>query len=141
MRSHLAYISSVIILFAGNFTKPAIASKPASATSQSSIEVTTTSQPGGELKLQFKTVPAKGLKINTDGPWSLEFKDHPGLEVTTKKLGKSDFAESIPGFTMTSKPSAKSGKISFKMVVFVCTETKSQCFRDVHQGSVDWAAK
>ncbi len=108
---------------------------------QASVEFTTSPQPDGQLKLEFKTVPAKGLKINHDGPWSLEIKDHPGLDIAASKLGRADFSESVPGFSLMSKPKTKAGKVSFKMVVFVCTESKSQCFRDVHQGSFDWAVK
>lgn len=140
MRSHLAIVTSLIVPLFAPVVGRAMAANLASTSKQSSIEVTTATQPSGEMQLKFKTIPAKGLKINNDGPWSLEIKDHAGLDVTTKKLGKDAFTESIPGFTLTSKPSAKSGKLSFKMVVFICTESKSQCFRDVHQGSVDWAA-
>ncbi|NDE15564.1 hypothetical protein EBZ80_11605 [bacterium] len=113
----------------------------ANASSQASVEFKASSQPDGQLELEFKAVPAKGLKINHDGPWSLELKDHPGLEISTSKLGKVDFKESVPGFSVMAKPKTKAGKVNFKMIVFVCTETKSQCFRDVHQGIVDWVVK
>lgn len=105
---------------------------------QASVEVAWSKQPDGDVRFDFKTTPAKGLKINSEGPWSLEIKGHSGLNIAKPKLGKPEFQEALPGFSLMSKPIAKSGKIDFKMVVFVCTESKAQCFRDVQQGSLNW---
>ncbi len=114
-------------------------SRQATTTSkQASVDVAWSKQPDGDIRFDFKTTPAKGLKINSEGPWSLEIKGHSGLTIAKPKLGKPEFQEALPGFSLTSKPTAKSGKIDFKMVVFVCTESKAQCFRDVQQGSLDW---
>lgn len=108
------------------------------ASKQASVDVAWSKQPDGDVRFDFKTTPAKDLKINNEGPWSLEIKAHSGLTIAKSKLGKSDFQEKLPGFSLMAKPTAKSGKIDFKMVVFVCTASKGQCFRDVHQGSLDW---
>ena len=105
---------------------------------QAAVAVTKALQPDGKIRFDFKTIPAKGLKINTDGPWSLELKSHTGLELAKEKLGRAEFQEAIPGFSLLGKPTEKSGKIDFKLVVFVCTAEKTQCFRDVHQGSINW---
>jgi hypothetical protein len=108
------------------------------ASKQASVDVAWSKQPDGDVRFDFKTTPAKDLKINNEGPWSLEIKAHSGLTIAKSKLGKSDFQEKLPGFSLMAKPTAKSGKIDFKMVVFVCTASKGQCFRDVQQGSLDW---
>ncbi len=135
-------ILSIAIAQLAFTTKSLASSQRTSATpstsKQASIEVDWKKTSGGQLTFDFKTIPAKGLKINTDGPWSLELKEYSGLEVVNAKLGKSEFKENLGGFSVSSKPQVKSGKVTYKMVVFVCTENKSQCFRDVQQGSFDW---
>lgn len=110
-----------------------------STSKQASVQVEWARQSDGQVAFDFKTIPAKGLKINSEGPWSLELKEHSGLEVAKAKLGKPEFKENLGGFSVSTKPQGKSGKVTYKMVVFVCTENKSQCFRDVQQGSFDWA--
>lgn len=120
------------------FSVPSGFSQTTTTSKQASVDVTWSKQPDGDVRFDFKTKPAKGLKINIEGPWSLEIKEHSGLNLVKPKLGKSEFQEALPGFSLVSKPTAKSGKIDFKMVVFVCTESKAQCFRDVQQGSLNW---
>ena len=122
-----------------NMTARSVGSNQMKTTSkQASIDVSWTKQPEGDVRFDFITTPGKGLKINTEGPWSLDIKEHSGLNLAKPKLGKSEFQEALPGFSMLAKPTAKSGKLDFKMVVFVCTESKAQCFRDVQQGSLAW---
>ena len=131
--------AALFIWFLPGIAAHASESSQATTTSkQASVDVAWSKQPDGDVRFDFKTTPAKGLKINSEGPWSLEIKGHSGLTIPKPKLGKPEFQESLPGFSLMSKPTAKSGKIEFKMVVFVCTESKAQCFRDVQQGSLNW---
>lgn len=109
-----------------------------SKSEQSSIKASWEHSKQGKIKFLFATIPAKGLKINQEGPWSLELKEHAGLDIEKKKLGRQEFDEKISGFTVEATPKAKAGKIDFKMVTFVCTESKTQCFRNVQKGSFDW---
>lgn len=130
---------SLALSLALSFSMSATASNVGTMPSkQAAVAVTKALQPDGKIRFDFKTIPAKGLKINTDGPWSLELKSHPGLELAKEKLGRAEFQDAIPGFSLLAKPAEKSGKVDFKMVVFVCTAEKTQCFRDVHQGSINW---
>ncbi|MEY4630388.1 MAG: hypothetical protein RIQ81_508 [Pseudomonadota bacterium] len=133
----LKIICSALIFCATVAAKSGNSATPSSS-KQASVQVDWSAQGDGQLKFDFKTLPGKGLKINTEGPWSLEIKTHQGLVLEKTKMGRSDFKEDLAGFSMVSKPEKKLGKITYKMVVFVCTENKSQCFRDVQQGSFDW---
>lgn len=112
-----------------------------SKSKQSSIHASWSTGNDGLVTFQFKTLPADGLKINTEGPWSLELKEHTDLDVEKNQFKRQDFDEKIAGFTFTGKPKTKNGTIGFKMVTFVCTENKTQCFRNVQQGSFAWHSK
>ncbi len=114
-------------------------SQTGAASKQANVEVSWVAQPDGQVQFNFKAKPAEGFKINTEGPWALEIREHKGLNLAKAKLGKAEFKESIPGFSLLSKATATSGKMGFKMTVFICTESKAQCFRDVQQGSVPWS--
>lgn len=137
-RRALSAVFAIFSFVATVAAKPAPSATPSNS-KQASVQVDWAAQPDGQLKFNFKAVPGKGLKINTEGPWSLELKAHDGLTVEKSKLVRADFQADLGGFSLLSKPKGKSGKVTYKMVVFVCTENKSQCFRDVQQGSFDWS--
>jgi hypothetical protein len=77
-------------------------------------------------------------------PWQLELSDIQGLEIVNPKLSVNEFKPEIPGFSHTAKllvaPSSskdkKAWRFSYRLVAFVCTVDKVQCFRDVHKGTV-----
>lgn len=94
----------------------------------------------GRLHMTFKLVPSENMVINMDGPWKLEVKKADGLEFSNNKLLKAEMQQSIPGFVAETKtaPKAKSGKIDYQMIAFVCSKDKSQCFRDVHNETFNW---
>lgn len=106
----------------------------------SSIAVSKEKLKDGRLQFTFKVIPSEKMIINMEGPWKLDLKKHDGIEFATTKLVKSDMRETLPGFLAESNspPAAKSGKIDYQMIVFVCTKDKGQCFRDVHKETFAW---
>ena len=106
----------------------------------SSIDVKTAREKDGKLTFTFKVVPGDKMVINNDGPWKLDIKKSEGITFSTTTLPKAEMKESIPGFTLTSAapPAAKSGKVEYQMVAFVCTKDKTLCYRDVHKTTASW---
>ena len=95
---------------------------------------------GGGIAFEFKVNPAHGLHINMEGPWKLELTDTAGLAFAKTTLTKGEMDEKLPGFTIKTAglPQAKSGDVGYKLTAFVCTDDKTQCFRDVLSGKVGW---
>lgn len=105
----------------------------------SKVEIKTISD-NSIFNVEFKIIPDTNMMINHDGPWKLDIKDSAGLDLDpTKPTMNFD----LPGFTIKTKtqPTATKGKISYKLIAFVCTKDKSQCFRDVHDTQADWTHK
>lgn len=97
---------------------------------------------GDGLALTFKVSPASGLHINMEGPWTLEIKNPTGLSMAKTTFRKTDMDEKIPGFAVTgAKPEAPHGSFDYQLTAFVCTNDKTQCYRDVLTGKADWSAK
>jgi hypothetical protein len=96
---------------------------------------------GDKLELSFKVVPEAGLHVNMEGPWKLELKRHDGLAFAKTTFAKSDMQEKVPGFvaTTSAKPSQAKGDVEYSLVAFVCTDDKTQCFREVHSGKAAWS--
>ena len=92
------------------------------------------------LAFHFHVVPDAGLHINQEGPWQLEIKTAPGLTFASTTLKKDAVDFALPGFTLatTVPPSQSSGSVTYKLIAFVCTDDKAQCFRDVLNGEVAW---
>lgn len=97
---------------------------------------------GTNVELSFKIVPDKGMHINLEGPWKLELKTHDGLPLAKTTLTKADLQENLPGFVVktTAAPSKKNGDVEYALTVFVCTEDKTACYREVHNGKTAWDA-
>jgi len=95
---------------------------------------------GQNLQLAFKVSPRAGLHINLEGPWKLELKNAGGLAFAKTTLVRADMDEKLPGFvlTTTAKPAQVSGEVAYKLIAFVCTNDKTQCYRDVHTGKAPW---
>ena len=76
-----------------------------------------------------------------DAPWKFEISKHEGLEFKSTKLKKSDLDEKLPGFTLTTTkaPSAAKGEVEYMMTAFICTEAKTNCYREVHKGKLAWS--
>lgn len=90
------------------------------------------------LDLMFIIVPNSGIKVTTEGPWQLTLTKIEGLDLPAKE-GKtvykmSQFNPKIPGFSIHTQ--ARHDRISFdyRLKSFVCTEDKSRCYPEIHQG-------
>ena len=109
-----------------------LASTMTLAAGKATVEVTAKAQSGKKLELTFKTKPADGLVINHDGPWKLDIQNSGSIKPERTEYKRADRKEDTESFVVTAEHSgAKSGDIKFKMITFVCTKDKSQCFREV----------
>ena len=90
------------------------------------------------IDLRFIVVPNSGIKVTTEGPWQLTLTKIEGLELSVKEekvvYPMSKFNAKIPGFSVQTQ--AKHDRISFdyRLKSFVCTEDKSRCYPEIHQG-------
>jgi len=91
----------------------------------------------GVMELQFKVKPADGMLLTFEAPWSLKLEAVEGVKSEKTRFSKKDMSESLPGFTVETRPvsGSKSGKVDYKIVTFACTKDKKQCFRESHQQS------
>lgn len=113
----------------------------AMAAGKATVEVTALGQPDSRVQFTFKTVPSGNLIVNKEGPWKLEILSSGKIQFDKKELKRADWKEDIAGFSLVSAPAkTTSEKIKYKLVAFVCTKDKSQCFREVIQGdaNVKW---
>lgn len=120
---------------------PFTAMATSKAASKATVEVTALGQPDNRVQFTFKTIPSGDLVVNKDGPWKLEIISSGKIQFDKKELKRADWKEDISGFSLISTPAKiKSEKIKYKLVAFVCTKDKSQCFREVVQGdtNVKW---
>lgn len=94
-----------------------------------------------QLRLVFAVRPASGLHINLEGPWALTLKN-PSGGVSLAKTGwtKADLDDKLPGFVAQASvtPQTNTGDVDYDLVAFVCTDDKTQCYRDVHHGRLHW---
>lgn len=114
---------------------------PALAAGKATVEITATELKDKKIELSFTTKAATGLVINTDGPWKLSIKDAGTIKLDKMEYKREDWNEKNATFTAAGVPSAKkTSEINYKMIVFVCTKEKSQCFREVVEGptTVTW---
>ena len=97
---------------------------------------------GAGLELRFKVVPESGLHVNMEGPWKLELTGTDGLKLPKTTLTKGDMDEKLPGFVVktAAKPAKASGDVDYKLTAFVCSDDKTQCYREVHTGKLPWKA-
>ena len=97
----------------------------------------------GNLEFVFKIEPNSDMSVTFDAPWTLDIKNAEGLTLSKEKLKKSDLDQKLPGFKVstTAAPKAKSGEVEYKLVSFICTKDKTRCYREVHKGKHNWAAK
>lgn len=108
------------------------------AAGKAQVSVTAKATSGQKIELTFKTIPADGLAINEDGPWSLDVIDSGKISLTKKTYKRSDWKQDLAGFVITADATGqKSADIKYKLVSFICTKDKTQCFREV----IDSAAK
>lgn len=120
----LAVISNASMMFAGNATVE--------------VKAKTVDR---KLELSFKAIPKEGLVINPDGPWKLEIKDPGSLKFDKQEFKRSEWQEALGGFTAQATANKeKSATIKYKLVAFMCTKDKSQCYRDVVEetATVKW---
>ena len=100
------------------------------------VSVTAKAVSNKKLELTFKTQPADGLVINHDGPWKLEIKEAGAIKPDKSEWKRAEWKEEIGGFIVTADPAGqKSADIKYKLIAFVCTKDKSQCFREVVENS------
>jgi hypothetical protein len=111
------------------------------AAGKAKVEVSAKAQADKRVELTFKTLPSTDLAINKDGPWKLEILSSGKLKFDKKELKRADWKEEIAGFTMVSSPAkTKKETIKYKLTAFICTQDKSQCFREVVEGvtNINW---
>lgn len=87
----------------------------------------------------FQVVPTENMAINADAPWKLEITEAKGVDLPTRKFGKEQLNEDIPGYAVKlNKAKEKSGSIAYKFIAFICTKDKTQCYREVHNLKHTW---
>jgi hypothetical protein len=117
------------------------ASSIAEGAGRASVSISAQSISPKKIELTFTTQPTTGLVINHDGPWKLEIKDAGGIKPEKLELKRTEWKEDIGGFIVPANPQGKKNTdIKFKLVAFVCTKDKSQCFREVIESTskVSW---
>ncbi len=127
--------AAALLLFFGSAT-----ARGADLEKHSKVDVTSVPK-AGNLELTFKVLPTNGLHINLDGPWKLEIKGHEGLAFDKDTLAKKDLNEGLTGFVVTTKaaPAKPAGELEYALTAFVCTDDKTACFREVHNGKATWS--
>lgn len=108
----------------------------------SKVESSIVAESDKKLKIGFKVITEKGIKANQEGPWELTLTETDGLKLDGDN-GKGSFKNvdfSLPGFQITATPTSekKSGKLKFKLRSFICTDDKTRCFMEVHNGEMPW---
>ena len=114
---------------------------PALAAGKATVEITATQLKDKKIQLTFTTKAATGLVINPEGPWKLTVKDAGTIKLDKMEYKREEWNEKNATFTATGVPSdKKTTDVNYKMIVFVCTKEKSQCFREVVEGptTVTW---
>ncbi len=114
---------------------------PALAAGKATVEITATELKNKKIELSFTTKAATGLVINPEGPWKLTVKDAGTIKLDKMEYKREEWNEKNATFTATGVPSdKKTTDVNYKMIVFVCTKEKSQCFREVVEGptTVTW---
>jgi hypothetical protein len=108
----------------------------------STVEATVAPGASDALTLTFKVVPKTGMKINLEGPWKLELKDAADLPLAKTTLVRADLDEGMTGYTVTTtaKPAKTEGTVNYSLTSFICTTDKTQCYREVHTGTLPWKA-
>jgi hypothetical protein len=98
----------------------------------------------GAVEFEFKVVPlnAKEVMISKEGNWRLQLVNTEGLKLKTEngKFETKSFDEALPGFKVKADldGAAPSGKVDYILNAFVCNTDKSQCFPQIHKGSLEW---
>jgi hypothetical protein len=92
----------------------------------------------GQVILQFSIKTDADNVVNDEAPWKFELKKFDGLKVETPLIKGSDLVKTLPLLTVKATPTAASGTAEWSLVAFVCSKDKSNCFRDVHNGTLAW---
>jgi hypothetical protein len=111
------------------------------AAGKAQVDVSAKATPDKHVELTFKTSPTDGLAINPEGPWNLKITDAGGLKFDKMEFKRPEWKEQISGFTAMATPAKeKTGIIKYKLVAFICTKDKTQCFREVveNEAKVSW---
>jgi len=116
-------------------------SSKAIAAGKAKIEVTGKPQADKRIEFTFTTHPVGDLVINKEGPWKLEILSSGKIKFEKTEYKRAEWKEDVAGFTaLGSATKGNSETIKYKLVAFVCTKDKSQCFREVVESSakVSW---
>jgi hypothetical protein len=107
----------------------------------SSVATSVVKADGGSLNFTIKINLKEGIAFNMDAPWKLSIKKFDGLTLDKTESVAKDFVSELPGYKFQSigKPTLPAGKIEYSLIAFICTKDKSRCFREVHNGNIDWA--
>jgi hypothetical protein len=127
-----ALLAVIIVVSSGVAQTCQAASNRAKAEPRASVELTA-SPTKSSTTLKFKTIPAAGLKINSEGPWKLELKSVNGVVPDVKEYNRSEWKEDLAGWEVVTSGAkgSKSIEVVYKMTVFICTADKAICYREV----------
>ena len=118
-----------------------VLSPPVWAAGKATVEVSAKRLADKKVELTFAAKPAAGLVINSEGPWKLTVVDPGSIKLDRSEYKREDWSEKNAGFSVIAAPGAKNtADLKYKMVVFVCTKEKTQCFREVIESpaTVSW---
>ena len=118
--------------FLASFFVLLVSTSTAFAAGKARVTVAAKSIAGNKIELTFQTTPADGLAINGEGPWSLDVVDAGKITPAKKSYKRPEWKSDVAGFVVTADASGqKSADIKYKLVAFICTKDKTQCFREV----------
>lgn len=106
------------------------------------VDAKASQNPDGSFLFVFKLTTKEGMAFNFDAPWKGKIIAHQGLRLEKTDLDVKDFEQTLIGYRVRTigKPEVSKGKLEYSLIVFTCTADKTKCFREVHDGSVDWGA-
>jgi hypothetical protein len=137
---HIAQRLLPIVLLASSMIVP-LQWSAAGGTPLATVRVTATQLKDQKIELTFATEAASGLVINAEGPWKLTVADSGSLKLDKVEFKREEWNQKNASFTATAAANPKKNTaLKYKMIAFVCTKDKSQCFREVVEGSttVTW---
>lgn len=87
------------------------------------------------IALKVLTKPKIVINDAEDTPWQLTLSDVKGISTKELNLGKDKLDKALPGYKVEVSPTGEHWSLNYKLIAFICTKAKDQCYREVHQGS------
>jgi hypothetical protein len=101
------------------------------------VEATAKTAANG-IEITLNVVPQNGNVINHEAPWKAELKAFDGLKVAAPAIKGEEAMKLAPTFVFKAEPQKASGKAEYSVTAFVCSKDKTNCYRDVVTGAVEW---